>query len=140
MRPWSIYLTCTDALPHAVPTQSRNYQLSLPRPRTDIFKTSIAISSAFLWNNLPTDNQILLLVQLLQANISCTSLGGYIEWIVTELRQTDRQTETERQTDRQTEMCISCSLVGTVLRFVHVGCPNYSANYDHRSVPRRLCT
>ena len=31
---------------------SRNYQLSLPRPRIDIFKTSISFSGAYLWNNL----------------------------------------------------------------------------------------
>ena len=34
-------------------SNSRNYQLSLPRPMTDIFKTSIAFCRAFLWNNLP---------------------------------------------------------------------------------------
>ena len=34
-------------------SSSRNYQLSLPRPRTDIFKTSISFSGAYLWNNLP---------------------------------------------------------------------------------------
>ena len=36
-------------------SNSRNCQLSLPRPRPriDIFKTSIAFSDAFLWNNLP---------------------------------------------------------------------------------------
>ena len=32
---------------------SRNYHLSLPRPRIDIFKTSISFSGAYLWNNLP---------------------------------------------------------------------------------------
>ena len=30
---------------------SRNYHLSLPRPRIDIFKTSISFSGAYLWNN-----------------------------------------------------------------------------------------
>ena len=34
-------------------SSSRNYHLSLPRPRTDIFKTSISFSGAHLWNNLP---------------------------------------------------------------------------------------
>ena len=34
-------------------SNSRNYHLSLLRPRTDIFKTGIAFSGAFLWNNLP---------------------------------------------------------------------------------------
>ena len=33
-------------------SNSRNYQLSLPRPRTDIFKTSISFPGAFVWNNL----------------------------------------------------------------------------------------
>ena len=33
--------------------QSRNYYFSLPRPRIDIFKTSISFSGAYLWNNLP---------------------------------------------------------------------------------------
>ena len=32
---------------------SRNYHLSLPRPRIDIFKTNISFSGAYLWNNLP---------------------------------------------------------------------------------------
>ena len=34
-------------------SNSRNYQLSLSRPRTDIFKTSISFSGAYLWNSLP---------------------------------------------------------------------------------------
>ena len=34
-------------------SNSRNYHLSLPRPRIDIFKTSISFSGAHLWNNLP---------------------------------------------------------------------------------------
>ena len=34
-------------------SNSRNYHLSLPRPRIDIFKTSISFSGAYLWNNLP---------------------------------------------------------------------------------------
>ena len=34
-------------------SSSRNYHLSLPRPRTDLFKTSISFSGAYLWNNLP---------------------------------------------------------------------------------------
>ena len=33
-------------------SNSRNYHLSLPRPRIDIFKTSIS-SGVYLWNNLP---------------------------------------------------------------------------------------
>ena len=32
---------------------SRNHHLSLPRPRIDMFKTSISFSGAYLWNNLP---------------------------------------------------------------------------------------
>ena len=34
-------------------SNSRNYHLSLPRPRTDLLKTSISFSGAYLWNNLP---------------------------------------------------------------------------------------
>ena len=34
-------------------SNSRNYHLSLPRPRIDILKTSISFSGAYLWNNLP---------------------------------------------------------------------------------------
>ena len=34
-------------------SNSRNNQLSLPRPRIDIFKTSISFSCVYLWNNLP---------------------------------------------------------------------------------------
>ena len=34
-------------------SNSRNYYLSLPRPRIDIFKTSISFSGIYLWNNLP---------------------------------------------------------------------------------------
>ena len=30
-------------------SSSRNYQLSLPRPRIDIFKTSISLSGVYLW-------------------------------------------------------------------------------------------
>ena len=33
-------------------SSSRNYHLSLPRPRIDIFETSISFSGAYLWNNL----------------------------------------------------------------------------------------
>ena len=33
-------------------SNSRNYQLSFPRPRIDIFKTSISFG-AYLWNNVP---------------------------------------------------------------------------------------
>ena len=32
-------------------SSSRNYHLSLPRPRIDIFRTSISFSGAYLWNN-----------------------------------------------------------------------------------------
>ena len=34
-------------------SNSKNYQLSLPRRKIDIFKTSIFFSGAYLWNNLP---------------------------------------------------------------------------------------
>ena len=34
-------------------SNSRNYHLSLSRPRIDIFKTSISFSGVYLWNNLP---------------------------------------------------------------------------------------
>ena len=34
-------------------SKTRNYHLSLPRPRIDIFKTSVSFSDAYLWNNLP---------------------------------------------------------------------------------------
>ena len=34
-------------------SDSRNYHLSLPRPRINIFKTSISFSGVYLWNNLP---------------------------------------------------------------------------------------
>ena len=34
-------------------SNSRNYHLSLPRPRIDIFKTSTSFSGAYLLNNLP---------------------------------------------------------------------------------------
>ena len=34
-------------------SNSRNYHLSLPRPRIDIFKTSKSFSGVYLWNNLP---------------------------------------------------------------------------------------
>ena len=34
-------------------SNSRNDHLSLPRPRIDIFKTSVSFSGAYLWNNLP---------------------------------------------------------------------------------------
>ena len=34
-------------------SNSRNYHLSLPRPRIDISKTSISFSGVYLWNDLP---------------------------------------------------------------------------------------
>ena len=34
-------------------SNSRNYHLSLPRPRIDIFKTSISFPGVYMWNNLP---------------------------------------------------------------------------------------
>ena len=34
-------------------SNSRNYKLSLPRPRIDIFRTGISFSGVYLWNNLP---------------------------------------------------------------------------------------
>ena len=51
MRPQSTYLTCTHTPSRY--SNSRNYHLSLPRPRIDIFGTSISFSGAYLWNNLP---------------------------------------------------------------------------------------
>ena len=45
--------------------QLRNYHLSLPRPRIDIFKTSVSFSGAYLWNKLP------LIVRSCQSLISC---------------------------------------------------------------------
>ena len=51
MRPQSLHLTCTH--PPSRKTISRNHNnLWLPRPRIDIFQTSVAFSDAFLWNNL----------------------------------------------------------------------------------------
>ena len=38
---------------HSRYSSSRNYHVSLPRPRIDIFKPSISFSGAYLWNNLP---------------------------------------------------------------------------------------
>ena len=34
-------------------SSSRNYHLSLPRPRIAIFRISISFPGAYLWNNLP---------------------------------------------------------------------------------------
>ena len=34
-------------------SNSKNYHLSLHRPKIDIFRTSISFSGAYLWNNLP---------------------------------------------------------------------------------------
>ena len=39
-------------------SNSRNYHLSLPRPRIDIFKTSISFSGVYLWNNLPLTDHV----------------------------------------------------------------------------------
>ena len=46
-------------------SNSRNYKLSLPRPRIDIVKTNISFSGALLWNNLPL------------TVISCQSLSSF---------------------------------------------------------------
>ena len=39
-------------------SNSRNYQLSLSRPRIDIFKTGISFSGAYLWNSLPLQSDL----------------------------------------------------------------------------------
>ena len=52
-------------------SNSRNYHFSLPRPRIDIFETSISFSGAFLWKST-SDSRIMSFTQLLQAKISCT--------------------------------------------------------------------
>ena len=51
---------------------SRNYQLSLPRPRIDIFKTSISFSRAFLWNNLPLTVRSCQSLSSFKGKTSCT--------------------------------------------------------------------
>ena len=53
MRPQSIIIPNLYIHPPSLYSNSRNYQLSLARPRIDIFRTNIAFSGAFLWNNLP---------------------------------------------------------------------------------------
>ena len=53
--------------PPPPPSLSRNYHLSLPRPRINIFKTSISFSGAHLWNSLPLTVRFLSVTQLLQA-------------------------------------------------------------------------
>ena len=50
-------------------SSSRNNHLQFPRPRTDLFKTSIAVSSGLLWK-FATTLQIIPLTQLLQGNLS----------------------------------------------------------------------
>ena len=51
MRPQDIYVNLYTRPPSRY-FNSRKYQLSLPRPKMDIFKTSIHFSGAFLWNSV----------------------------------------------------------------------------------------
>ena len=88
----------------------RNYQLRLPRPRIDIFKTSISFSGALLWNSLPlsvrSSSKIFVhtLKQLHRINFDRILLERETETETGTERQKDRDTDTDtdRQTDRQT--------------------------------------
>ena len=56
MTPQSTYLTCTH-IPSRY-SNSRNYKLSLPTPRIDIFRTTKSFSGAFLCNNLDRQSDL----------------------------------------------------------------------------------
>ena len=45
-----VYISSLYKAPHS---SSRNNYLQLPRPRIDLFKTSMAFSGALFWNSLP---------------------------------------------------------------------------------------
>ena len=47
-----VYISSLYKAPHS---SSRNNYLQLPKPRTDLFRTSIAFSGALFWNNLPVN-------------------------------------------------------------------------------------
>ena len=66
-----IYIyVCTHTHPPSRYSNSRNYHLSLPRPRMDKFKTSLVFFCIFLWKSLPlTIIQILSFTQLLQPKL-----------------------------------------------------------------------
>ena len=98
------YISNLYTYPPSRYSNSRKYQLSLPRPRLDIFQTSIALPCAFLWNNLPLSVR------------SCHSVISFFEnfvYTLTQLHRTDcdrkmpgggeRERDTERDTHRETE-------------------------------------
>ena len=80
-------------------SNSRNYQLSLPRPKINIFKTSISFSGAFLWNNLPPTVR------------SCQTLSSFKQHFVHTMNQLHRMNfdrillARERQTVRFSSNC-----------------------------------
>jgi len=62
-------------------SNSRNYKLSLPRPRIDIFKASLW---CFSMEQPTSDSQILSATQLIQVKTSCIPWRSHVGWIVTE--------------------------------------------------------
>ena len=72
MRPQSIIISNLYIHPPSRCCNSRNSQLSLARPRIDIFRTNVAFAGAFYVEQRTSDSQILSFTQFLQAKTSCT--------------------------------------------------------------------
>ena len=67
-----IYIYNLYTHPPSCYSDSRNYHLSLPRPRMDIFKTSLAFWGIFLWNSLPLTIRSCHLLSSFNPNFVCT--------------------------------------------------------------------
>ena len=102
---------------HTRCSNSKNYPLSLPRPRIDIFKNKHS-SGAFLWNKLPLTDLV-------------TRSVHSIENFVCLLRQLQRKDcdrkllgvwgDGGRQTDRQTERLSGFRVMGIVVGLSVIG-------------------
>ena len=95
MRPQSIYLTCTHTLPHAIPTRGTISLVCLGQGQT--YSKQVYPSLGFSMEQPTSDTQILSIIHLLQAKISCTPSGSYIGWI----NNCDSQ-NTARESERHT--------------------------------------
>ena len=98
-------------------SNSRNYQLSLPKPRTDILKTSISLSQVPSCGNLPLIIRSchslssfkrklpIHLEAVIQDRLNCDRklLGVRRGWGGGGQRQTDRDRDTQREAHRERE-------------------------------------
>ena len=105
MRPQSIIISNLYIHPPPRCCNSRNYQLSLARPRIDIFTTNIAFAGAFFVEQPTSDSQILSFTLFLQAKTSCTPWSSCTWWIVTKNCYGERLGGGGRMTDMFSTDC-----------------------------------